>query len=54
MIVAWTKVFMVEVMTSDQILEIGPTKFADRLGVSLERKRGVKDSLTDLSPPLYS
>lgn len=52
MMVAWTKVVMVKVMASGQILETEPTKFADRLGVSWERKRGIKDFFSDLSPPL--
>lgn len=47
---AWTKVVMVEVMTSGQILKIEPPGFAGRLAVSCERKGGVRDSCSDLSP----
>lgn len=51
--VAWTKVVMVEVMTSGQILEIEPPEFAGRLAVFCEGKGGVRDSFSDLSPLLY-
>lgn len=48
--VAWTKVVIVEVTTNGQILKIEPQEFAGRLAVSCERKEGVRDSCSDLSP----
>ena len=51
MVVPWTMVVRVELMTNGQVLE--PMESADRSTASCGKKRGVRASVSDLSPPLY-